>query len=341
MGGLQNMINHWSKSDWDCNPPQCRPNVFAYVYPSDTTQMVQMCPFTFTYSVESEKMQTVIHELAHFNHIGVNDQGGQTIGERDLGYGEGTCMDLAKTNPVNAMNNADNIGYFVRDVGLNVNPNCKDGSSQCSGWVASYGCDPNSGVTVGGMTLDQKCKASCKKCATPAPSPPPPPAPRPAPTPPPPAPTPAPTSSGCIDKSTGSCPGFARDYDCNARYSINGQTQYLKDYCPKSCNNCGSSAPTPTPTPTDVRRRRRRAPTPTPTPTASACSDDFDCNGFEDYCEYSSISSMCKKTCNKCGLELIQEPMDISASKQAEVYTALSKANPEGFKQLLSRGGLH
>jgi len=54
----------------------CRPNVFAYVYPSDRSQRVHMCPFTFSYSVESEKMQTMIHELAHFDHIGQNEMNG-------------------------------------------------------------------------------------------------------------------------------------------------------------------------------------------------------------------------------------------------------------------------
>merc|ERR1719506_669813 len=130
--GLQNMINVWDRTNWDCNPSQCRPNVFGYVYPTDTTQTVHMCPFTFSYSVESEKMQTVVHELTHFDHIGVYDKDGRTIGDRDFGYGEGLCQKMATDTPVQAMNNADNIGYFTRDVGLDVNPNCKDESGQCA-----------------------------------------------------------------------------------------------------------------------------------------------------------------------------------------------------------------
>jgi peptidyl-Lys metalloendopeptidase len=236
--GLENMIKKWSETDWDCNPERCRPNVFGYVYPSDTTQTVHMCPFTFSYNVYNEKLQTIIHELTHFDHIGINDDGGRTIGDRDFGYGEGLCQSFAESDPTKAMDNADNIGYFVRDVGLDVDPKCKDGSGQCAGWTKDYGCDPSNGVTVSGMTLAEKCPKSCKKCdsSTPGPSPPSPaptPAPTSAPTPAPTsAPTPAPTSAACVDKSNASCPGFARDYNCNDKYVISGKEQYLKEFCP-------------------------------------------------------------------------------------------------------------
>jgi hypothetical protein len=162
---LKNMQTAWANSDYDCNPPQCKASTFAYVYPGDKTQTVYMCPFTFSYSVENEKMQTVIHELSHFNHIGINEMNGFQQGERDLGYGEDTCLNLAKSEPIKAMNNADNVGYFVRDVGTGADPNCRDSSSQCPGWVEQYGCN-NNGITVGGKTLTEFCQKSCKTCGS-------------------------------------------------------------------------------------------------------------------------------------------------------------------------------
>lgn len=123
-----------------------------------------MCGLCFDDGVAaSEKRQTVIHELSHFNHVGINEQSsGSTIGERDFGYGESNCQELARTNPTTAMNNADNVGYFVRDIGLGSDPDCKDSYAKCSSWTSQYGCD--SSVTVGGQSLKQACPMSCNVC---------------------------------------------------------------------------------------------------------------------------------------------------------------------------------
>jgi hypothetical protein len=46
---------------------------------------------------DSEKKQTIVHELAHFNTIGVNEKNSYSvIGEEDLGYGEDNCKAMAK-----------------------------------------------------------------------------------------------------------------------------------------------------------------------------------------------------------------------------------------------------
>jgi len=174
---LKNMLSHFANSDFDCNGDRCGGGTFAYVYPSDDTQEIFMCPFTFTFSVESEKRQTVIHELSHFNHIGVNEHTSGIVGERDLSYGEKNCQDLAKSDPTKAMNNADNMGYFVRDIGLSSDPSCIDKYSSCASWVKTYDCnkqykiDANSPATY----LYSFCQKSCKKCNAVMPSPPPPP----------------------------------------------------------------------------------------------------------------------------------------------------------------------
>merc|ERR1712086_270545 len=81
----------------------CGGSTFAYVYPTDTQQNVYMCDFTFEYPDYSEKVQTVIHELSHFNHIGNTN---------DNAYGESTCINLAQSNFQAAIQTADNVGYF-------------------------------------------------------------------------------------------------------------------------------------------------------------------------------------------------------------------------------------
>jgi len=217
---LENMLSKWEDSDWDCDPPQCRPNVFAYVYPTQTSQMIQMCPFTFTYKVESEKMQTIIHELSHFDHIGVNEAGGSQKGERDEAYGESKCKALAQDQPIRAMNNADNIGYFVRDVGLDSDPNCVDKSStQCPGWAKSNYCDRK---LTSGESVKNYCMKSCDQCNTPPSSHPPP-------LPPPSTPRPTPSTSSTR----------RRRYTAVTR---------RRRYSPTS---------PPTPNPTSATRRRR------------------------------------------------------------------------------------
>ena len=52
------------------NKSNCGPNTYAWVYPSDWTQKVHICEYTFGPVDYSEKVQTVVHELSHFDHIG-------------------------------------------------------------------------------------------------------------------------------------------------------------------------------------------------------------------------------------------------------------------------------
>lgn len=79
-------------------------NVFAYVYPTDSSQRVHICDFTFNYPDYSERVQTVLHELSHFNHIGSTN---------DNAYGERTCINLAQSNFQAALQTADSTAYFA------------------------------------------------------------------------------------------------------------------------------------------------------------------------------------------------------------------------------------
>lgn len=88
----------------DDDPDLCDGRTFAYVYPSDSTQTIYVCEFTFNYPDYAEKVQTVIHELSHFNSIGSTT---------DNAYGEETCYQLAQSDPATARRIADNYGYFA------------------------------------------------------------------------------------------------------------------------------------------------------------------------------------------------------------------------------------
>merc|ERR1712166_29862 len=83
----------------------CKGYTYAYVYPTDRGQNVYICDFTFNYPDYSEKVQTVIHELSHFNHIGRTD---------DLSYGETPGINFAQSNFQAAIRTADNMGYFAK-----------------------------------------------------------------------------------------------------------------------------------------------------------------------------------------------------------------------------------
>ena len=74
---------------YTCNNADCGDNTFAYVYPSDTAQTIFMCPLVLSYPDYAESVQTVIHELSHFNHIADTN---------DNAYGEYTCNMLGQTN---------------------------------------------------------------------------------------------------------------------------------------------------------------------------------------------------------------------------------------------------
>lgn len=153
-------IKRIDKTIFVCGHSACDGDTYAFVYASDKTQRVNLCQLVF----EDGPIQgatTVIHELTHFNYIGVNQvSSGHIQGEEDFGYGEAYALRTAKKDSAKAMNNADNIAYFVRDVGRG--SGCLDENSQCPAWVAKYSCE--SKYTIGGKSMSMACPLSCKIC---------------------------------------------------------------------------------------------------------------------------------------------------------------------------------
>lgn len=80
---------------------------FAYVYPSQPYdvylgQAFWSAPMTGTDS----KAGTIIHEVSHFNVVAATD---------DVVYGQSAARNLARTNPSNAVRNADSHEYFAEN----------------------------------------------------------------------------------------------------------------------------------------------------------------------------------------------------------------------------------
>eukprot|EP00004_Rigifila_ramosa_P016971 TRINITY_DN407_c0_g1_i2.p1 TRINITY_DN407_c0_g1~~TRINITY_DN407_c0_g1_i2.p1 ORF type:complete len:361 (-),score=92.00 TRINITY_DN407_c0_g1_i2:663-1745(-) len=77
-----------------CNPSQCSPGVFAYVYPTDTaTHTIHLCSAYWSAPVtlqRDSKPGTLVHEMSHFNDIGSTD---------DHQYGYEGCLTLASNSP--------------------------------------------------------------------------------------------------------------------------------------------------------------------------------------------------------------------------------------------------
>jgi len=74
---------------------------YAYVYPSRPWR-IYLCPLFF--NDIPEQVNAVAHELSHFPQVGSTD---------DFVYGPPASLNLAATNPANAVRNADNYGYFA------------------------------------------------------------------------------------------------------------------------------------------------------------------------------------------------------------------------------------
>lgn len=89
---------------YDCG---CTQNYYAYVYPNQPYK-IYLCnvywsaPMTGTDS----KAGTLIHEMSHFDIVANTD---------DYVYGQNAAMNLAVTNPDNAIRNADNHEYFAEN----------------------------------------------------------------------------------------------------------------------------------------------------------------------------------------------------------------------------------
>merc|ERR1711865_935665 len=214
---------------------------YAYVYPTDTTQKVYICDFTFNYPDYSEKVQTVIHELSHFNHIGNTN---------DNAYGESTCINLAQSNFQAAIQTADNVGYFgkyanscYRNAPNGYTPknsplqgcvdqysNCQElAASGCSSRVQGYCCqsctggaasDDCSGISAG---AGGSTSTDTRRRATPAP---------------------APTSTDTNSRDTaGNCASLKARYGCTACCVGGGGD--VASVCAATCRTGSTTTTTP------------------------------------------------------------------------------------------------
>jgi len=80
----------------------CASNVFAFVYPTDTTLTVHLCSLFFQRTADRNRV--IVHEMSHFRAI---------CGTQDYTYGTANCLSLARSNPSQASRNADNVCYFA------------------------------------------------------------------------------------------------------------------------------------------------------------------------------------------------------------------------------------
>ncbi len=89
---------------FDCG---CKKTYYAYVYPNQPYK-VYLCKafWSAPMSGTDSKGGTIIHELSHFDVVAATD---------DLGYGQTNAKNLAISNPLNALNNADNHEYFAEN----------------------------------------------------------------------------------------------------------------------------------------------------------------------------------------------------------------------------------
>jgi len=91
----------------DCKGSSCSANVYAYVYPNDSAYNVYVCnQFWLASGVDcrtDSRPGTLIHEISHFTPVAAT---------QDIQYGTTGCQSLAKSNPANAIKNADSHEYL-------------------------------------------------------------------------------------------------------------------------------------------------------------------------------------------------------------------------------------
>lgn len=93
--------------------PACRSGVFSYVYPcrkhpeeKDDSGRYNLFLCDDFFSTRQEQISTLVHEASHHTYACT----------KDIVYGAAGCMLLARLNPQFALLNADNYGYYIRDV---------------------------------------------------------------------------------------------------------------------------------------------------------------------------------------------------------------------------------
>jgi peptidyl-Lys metalloendopeptidase len=93
--------------DCTCDGVSDPSSTFAYVYPNQP-YTIHVCGAFWQAPVSGtdSKGGTLVHEMSHFNVI---------AGTNDHVYGQSAARNLAKTNPDQAIDNADNHEYFAEN----------------------------------------------------------------------------------------------------------------------------------------------------------------------------------------------------------------------------------
>lgn len=88
-----------------CVCPGGSSSTIAFVYPSDTTHTIYLCPAYFNLPItgNTSKADTLVHEMSHFN---------DTAMTYDFVYGIFGSTQLALLQPNQAVKNADNYAFF-------------------------------------------------------------------------------------------------------------------------------------------------------------------------------------------------------------------------------------
>ncbi|KAF4602892.1 hypothetical protein EYR38_003296 [Pleurotus pulmonarius] len=72
---------------------------------------VNICKGFFLMRSDDDNGQSIIHEASHFHIYGI---AGTNNGKVEKDYGTSGCLDLARNHPDQAVDNADNYGYFAQ-----------------------------------------------------------------------------------------------------------------------------------------------------------------------------------------------------------------------------------
>jgi len=96
---------HVNNKQFYCNPSGCSPGVVAYVS-SGAPTTIHMCQLYFQLSPR-DHIFVIVHEEMHFGAI---------CGAPDYVYGRQGSMQLAITNPNNAVRNSDNYRFYGEDL---------------------------------------------------------------------------------------------------------------------------------------------------------------------------------------------------------------------------------
>mmetsp|Transcript_4308 Transcript_4308/g.12208 ORF Transcript_4308/g.12208 Transcript_4308/m.12208 type:complete len:381 (+) Transcript_4308:63-1205(+) len=109
LNSISNVLGHSHVAEGS----SCKSQVFAYVYPcrpnpleKDLSGRYYLFVCDMFFSVQEEQICTLVHESSHHS----------TACTKDLVYGTRACMQLAKASPTYALYNADNYGYYIREV---------------------------------------------------------------------------------------------------------------------------------------------------------------------------------------------------------------------------------